>query len=218
MTRERLARLVGLVAFLALGSAAILARPADTTRGTALTFTLTDSAGRAHTERELQQSIAAVLFFITPDCPISQSYVPEMNRIADAYSARGIRFFAVQADLTATDAAVQQHVKEYGYRFPVLLDKRQLLVRRTGATVTPEAIVMTANGSVLYQGRIDNRVVSLGTTRPQATQHDLRNTLDAVLAHRPVPQPHTTAYGCLIAKTIEAPPQTSEHGGAVPPR
>jgi hypothetical protein len=42
--------------------------------------------------------------------------------------------------------------------------------------------------------------VSLGTTRPQATQFDLRNALDAILAHRPVVTPRTTAYGCLIAK------------------
>ncbi len=194
----RCAHLVGLAAFVALGNAAILARPAGGTA--AFTFTLADAAGRTHTERELKGASAAVFFFIMPDCPISQSYVPEMNRIADAYAVRGVRFFAVQADLAASDAAVQQHVREYGYRFPVLLDKRQLLVRHTGASVTPEAIVMTVDGSVLYQGRIDNRVVSLGTTRPQATDHDLRNTLDAILAHHAVPHPRTTAYGCLITR------------------
>jgi thiol-disulfide isomerase/thioredoxin len=176
------------------------AGPAELARLAPLSFRLADSTGAIHTERELTQTAAAVLFFITPDCPISQGYVPEMNRLADAYRSRGIGFFAVQADLTASEADVRRHVTEYGYRFPVLLDAQQQLVRRTGATVTPEAVVITAGGSVLYQGRIDNRIVSLGKKRPQATEFDLRDALDAVLAHRPVVHPRTTAYGCLISR------------------
>jgi peroxiredoxin len=163
-------------------------------------FRLADSNGTIHTERELQRAPAAVLFFMMPDCPISQGYVPEMNRIADTYAARGVRFFAVQADLTASAAAVRRHVSEYGYHFPVLIDPQQRLVRHTGVTVTPEAVVMTAAGSVLYQGRIDNRIASLGIKRPQATEFDLRNALEAVLMGHPVATAKTPAYGCLITK------------------
>jgi peroxiredoxin len=176
-------------------------RPTSSSRTPALSFRLADSNGTLHTEREMQRAPAAVLFFIMPDCPISQGYVPEMNRIAAAYESRGVRFFAVQADLAASAAAVRQHVSEYGYHFPVLLDPQQQLVRRTGVTVTPEAVVINPIGSVLYQGRIDNRIASLGTKRPQATEFDLRNALDAVLAGRPIARPKTTAFGCLITKT-----------------
>jgi hypothetical protein len=124
-----------------------------------------------------------------------------MNRIADGYAARGIVFFAVQADLTASLSTVRAHVAEYGYHFPVLIDPGQLLVRRTGATTTPEAIVITSTGSVRYQGRIDNRIARLGVNRPQATELDLRDALDALLAGRSIVNPRTTAYGCLIART-----------------
>jgi peroxiredoxin len=167
----------------------------------ALSFHLADSNGAVHTERELARVKAAVLFFIMPDCPVGQGYVPEMNRIADAYATRGVTFFAVQADVTASLATVRKHVAEYGYHVPVLIDPGQQLVRRTGATTTPEAIVITPAGSVLYQGRIDNRIARLGVQRPQATEFDLRNALDAVLAGRPIVNPRTTAYGCLIART-----------------
>src|SRR5262245_25307006 len=107
-----------------------------------LTFRLADSNGTIHTERELQRAPVMVLFFIMPDCPISQGYVPEMNRIADAYGSRGVKFFAVQADLTASLTAVRKHVAEYGYHFPVLVDPKQQLVRHTGATITPESFVL----------------------------------------------------------------------------
>ena len=140
------------------------------------------------------------MFFITPECPIGQGYVPEMNRIAQAYAARGVRFYAVQTDVSVADDDVRQHALEFGYQFPVLLDPRQLLVRHTGATVTPEAIVMAPSGNVLYAGRIDNRIASLGTTRVRVTVFDLRNALDAVLEGRRVEVPKTTAFGCFISR------------------
>ena len=67
---------------------------------------------------------------------------------------------------------------------PVLLDPKQLLVRLTGATATPEAAVLSNDGQLLYLGRIDNRVADFDKRRPAATESDLRNAIDAVLAAR----------------------------------
>lgn len=164
----------------------------------ALQFALRDTAGVEHTAHEWSQARAVVLFFVTTDCPLSNGYAPEMNRIEQAYKPRGVLFYAVQGDTTIPDAEVRQHAIDYGYRFPALLDPQQFLVRHTGATVTPEAVVLSPEGSVLYLGRIDNRVEDFGKTRIAATEFDLRDALDAVLAGRPVPHPHTRALGCAI--------------------
>ncbi len=51
---------------------------------------------------------------------------------------------------------------------------------------------------MLYLGRIDNRVEDFGKTRLQATEFDLRDALEAVLAGRPVAHPRTHAIGCAI--------------------
>ena len=161
-------------------------------------FSLRDTGGRTHTSASLRGARAVVLFFITPDCPISQSYVPEMNRIAEAYAARGLKVYAVQSDARVSDAEVRQHVREFGYTFPVLLDPEQTLARQTGATITPETAVMTPAGALLYRGRIDNRIVSLATRRLAATSFELRDALDAVITGRPVAVPRTTAFGCII--------------------
>ena len=165
-----------------------------------LTFRLADTAGVVHTERELTSAAAVVFFFLAPECPISQGYVPEMNRIAQAYAARGVRVFGVQSDLTASEAEVSRHVAEYRYGFPVLVDRRQLLVDRTGVTVTPEAVLMTRGGALLYRGRIDNRIVSLGVRRPEATRFDLRSAVDAALAGHTPSFTRTTAIGCSIVR------------------
>ena len=164
----------------------------------ALQFALRDTEGVEHHPNEWAQARAVVLFFVTTDCPLSNGYAPEMNRIEHAYAPRGVLFYAVQGDTTIPDEEVQRHAREFAYRFPALLDSRQILARHTGATVTPEAVVLSADGAVLYLGRIDNRVEDFGKTRVEATEFDLRDALDAILAGRPVPHPRTRALGCAI--------------------
>lgn len=161
-------------------------------------FRLRDTAGAVHTGAEWEGRKAIVLFFVTIDCPVGNSYVPEMNRIREAYAAKGVAVYGVQAETTVDDAAVVRYAHEFRYTFPLLIDPRQALVKLVNATVTPQAAVLTPAGKVLYLGRIDNRVEDFGKTRYQATHADLREALDAVLAGKPVPQPTTKSIGCAI--------------------
>jgi peroxiredoxin len=161
-------------------------------------FQLRDTRGAVHTDAEWGGAKAILLFFVTTDCPVANSYVPEMNRIHDAYAGRGVRVYAVQADSTVPESAVAAYAKDFRYGFPLLLDPRQQLVRLAGATVTPQAAVLAPDGRLLYLGRIDDRVADFGKQRPQATQADLREALDEVLAGKPVAHPSTKSIGCAI--------------------
>ena len=161
-------------------------------------FALQDVDGTVHRQDEWLNKRAVVIFFTTTDCPLSNSYVPEMNRLHKAYSSRGVAFYAVQSDTTIAASEVQRHAKEFGFSFPVLLDPRQVLVRLAEATATPEVAVLSNAGNVLYLGRIDNRVEDFDKRRSVVTQSDLRDSLDAVLAGKPVPHPRTPVVGCAI--------------------
>jgi peroxiredoxin len=161
-------------------------------------FRLRDTAGAFHTNTEWTGEKAILLFFVTTDCPVANSYVPEMNRIHDEYASRGVAVYAVQAEVTVPDAAVAKYAQEFRYGFPLLIDPRQDLVKLADASVIPQAAVLKADGSVLYLGRIDNRVEDFGKQRPRATRSDLRDALDAVLAGRAVPNPRTKSIGCAI--------------------
>lgn len=161
-------------------------------------FELRDTEGKSHTPAEWSSAKAVVLVFVTTDCPVANSYVPEMNRIHDAYAGRGVRMFAVQADVTIAPPEVARYARDYRYSFPLLLDPHQTLVKLANATITPQAAVLSPEGKVLYLGRIDNRVADFGSQRYQATEQDLREALDAVLAGRPVARPFTKSIGCAI--------------------
>ena len=161
-------------------------------------FHLRDTLGVVHTPAEWNGRKAILLFFVITDCPVGNSYVPEMNRIHEAYAARGVQVYAVQADPGVAAAEVAKYASTYRYTFPVLLDPAQTLVKHTGATVTPQAAVLSAEGKLLYLGRIDNRVEDFGKTRPRATENDVRNALDAVLSGKPVAHATTRSIGCAI--------------------
>ncbi len=166
--------------------------------GKAEPLVVTDANGRK--VRLLQDKTlgATVLLFVTNDCPITNSYAPEINRLLAAYTPKHIAFYLVYADPALSAKAVRVHLKEYGYSCQGLLDPAHILVKWTGASITPEAVLLDPNGKRLYKGRIDNRYIDFGNARYAATVHDLRDALDARLHGRPVAHATTTAVGCSI--------------------
>lgn len=161
-------------------------------------FHVQDTEGKVHTSAEWKGKKAILLFFVASDCPVSNSYVPEMNRIAQAYAARRVLTFAVLPGPDTTPAAAKGYAREYRFEFPVLLDQFQSLVRLAGATVMPEAAILSPGGDVLYRGRIDNRLADFGSQRRGATEHDTREALDAILAGRLPRVQFTRSIGCAI--------------------
>ena len=127
-----------------------------------------------------------------------------MNRLHKEYAPRNVAFYAVEVDTTIADVDIRKHAKDFGIEYPVLIDKRQTLVRLAGATATPEVAVFSSKGTVLYLGRIDNRVEDFDQRRNVVTEHNLRDALDAVLAGRPVPRAATKVVGCAIQLTNTA--------------
>jgi hypothetical protein len=144
------------------------------------------------------KSKAALVFFITDDCPISNRYAHEIRRICEAYAGRaGCTLDYIDPDLTP--AKVEKHLTEFGHgNYPAVIDTKHVLVKAAGADVTPEAAVIQPDGTIAYRGRIDNTYVTWGQHRNQATELDLKNALEQVLAGKPVTSPRTKAIGCYI--------------------
>lgn len=141
---------------------------------------------------------AVVVIFISTDCPISNAYAPEVNRIAAEYGPRGVAVRLVYADGDVTPASAQKHLADFSYTTTAVLDPEQKLAARLGAKVTPEAFVVSSAGSTVYRGRIDDLYPALGKRRQQATERELRAALDAFLSGKPVAKPVTEAVGCYL--------------------
>ncbi|MEP6962049.1 MAG: redoxin family protein [Acidobacteriota bacterium] len=161
-------------------------------------FDLRDTAGVRHTAQEWRNKKAVVVFFTMTDCPLSNGYVPEMNRIQARYSKQGVAVYAAHSDPFVADEAVKKHAGEYGFTFPVLLDSKMLLAKASGAIVVPEVAVFNAAGELQYLGRIDNRMEDITRRRNQATEFELRDALDALIAGKAPKVARAKAVGCSI--------------------
>jgi hypothetical protein len=156
----------------------------------------------SESEDDLNPVIAAVLIFVSAECPVSNRYAPEIQRLYKEFSPKGIRFTLVYPNPSDDAGVIAKHLSDYGLPTSVERDPNHLLVKKAQATVTPEAVVLDNTDRIIYKGRIDDRFVELGRERPAATRHDLRNALDALLAGKPVSPAQTQAVGCFIADMV----------------
>jgi len=159
-----------------------------------------DLAGRKADPLSETNGVATVLIFVSNDCPISNRYAPEIRRLEAAFGPRGVRFWMVHADPRETAAEITEHDRQFDLRIPALRDTDHFLMRLSHAEVTPTAAIFTPGRKLVYHGRIDDRVTDLQRERPEPTQRDLAEALEAVLSGKTVPTLETPAFGCFIPK------------------
>jgi hypothetical protein len=140
---------------------------------------------------------ATVFVFISTDCPLANSYAPEINRIYTEYSSKRIAFQSVYED-EVTARFAKAHARSYGYRFSGMVDTHHDFAATLGALVTPECVVVGPSAKILYRGRIDNTYASVSRRRGVTTIKDLRAALSAITKGEPVSVKETTAIGCAI--------------------
>lgn len=146
-----------------------------------------------------------VLIFVAHDCPMSNGYAPEIARLCKEFTTRGAAFRIVYAERALADRDAATHAKEFAFPCPAILDRELRLAARVGATMTPQAALLSPEGAVLYLGRIDDIYADYGKKRAQPAHRDLRDAIEAVLAGRAVPRPRTPTLGCHI--DFDAPPR-----------
>lgn len=139
-----------------------------------------------------------VIFFLDPECPVSNAYMREIKSIHADYVKKGVAFEAVFPVPTVKREDIRQFLLKYQSGIPGYQDPGLRKVKRYQATIMPEAVLTNAHGEILYRGAIDNWYYALGKNRAKATELYLRNALEAVLNGEIVVQSRTEAIGCVI--------------------
>ncbi len=161
-------------------------------------LTLSALDGSSYAPLDVKGKKAVVLFFISPYCPTSNTLIPEINKIIADYDAT-VTSYLVHSDKDVKQTDALQHTEMMQIKVPVLMDTERVLAKKMEAKITPEVVVLGAEGKVLYKGRIND--LYLGPTKKQrkATTKDLRDALDAIGTGKPVALPVTEAIGCKIS-------------------
>lgn len=158
-------------------------------------FTLPDTNGKSQSFNDLKGRNGTLVIFLSAQCPVVRSYVDRINQLAANYQAKGITFIGINSNSTESVEWVKLNAAEYNYKFPVLIDKGNVLADRLGATVTPEAYYFDAKNVLLYHGAIDN-----DRSGKAVSETYLKTAFDASLAGRPVAKAKANAFGCSIKR------------------
>ena len=158
---------------------------------------LTDLQGVLRHPLDVQAGHVAVIIWIGIDCPISNAYAPEINRLCKHYEGKAT-FYLIHDDSDITADDVKKHTHDFGFTCPVLIDKHHLFSKLLDAGVTPECAVIAPGGKMVYRGRISDLYYGLGQRRVKATTHELADAMDDVLAGRDVKVTRTKVVGCTI--------------------
>jgi peroxiredoxin len=140
---------------------------------------------------------AVVVVIVGTECPISNLYVVTLAEMHQKYSDKGVQILAVNSNDHDTFDEVAAHAKERKLPFPVLKDEDHSVVDALGASRTPEAFLLDADGVIRYTGRIDDQY-GYRYRRASPLHTELKDALDAVLAGKPVAVSKTKLEGCNV--------------------
>jgi hypothetical protein len=85
-----------------------------------------------------------------------------------------------------------------GKNIPIIEDSSYYWSKQYDAKITPEVVMIDSLNTIVYKGRIDNWPYAPGKKRKKATEHDLKNVLDAYLKGNAINVKYTKAIGCFI--------------------
>ena len=139
-----------------------------------------------------------VYTFLNTECPISQRYVRTLTDLQQRFAPSNIQFVAMFPLRSDSPKVIKRFQTDYKLSFSGHPDADAQLARHFKVRVTPEVVVMQADGHVVYQGAIDDWYVGLGKNRPEPSQRYLRDALDALAVGQSVTRTRTDAVGCLV--------------------
>ena len=158
-------------------------------------FTLLDLDGKEQSFDKLKGKNGAVLIWLSAQCPVVKAYNNRINAIAGDLKAKGINVIGINSNATESLDWVKSDAADVGYKFPVLIDKGNVLADKLGATVTPEVYYFNEKNVLLYHGAIDN-----DRSGKNPTNLYLRDASEAVLAGKEVATKKANAFGCTIKR------------------
>lgn len=156
-----------------------------------------DLSGHAVDPFHASSGRVVVLLFVRTDCPIANRYAPAIQEISAKYK-HDAEFYLVYPVKSETAEQVRKHLEEYGYQLTALRDPDYDLVRRAQTRVTPEAAVFSADGKLLYHGRINDWYAEFGRSRRAPTTQELVDAVASAIAGKPVAIATMPAVGCFL--------------------
>lgn len=160
-------------------------------------FKLADTSGAEKSLNDLKGKNGAILIFLSVQCPVVKGYDERIVKLAAAYQAKGINVIGINSNATESPEKVKTHHAEK-YKFPVLIDKGNVIADRLGANVTPEIFYLNEKNVLVYHGAIDN-----DRSGENVSTNYLSDAVESNLSGKAVAKTTANAFGCSIKRAAK---------------
>ena len=187
-----------------LVAGAVFALDAPPVGSAAPDFSLTDAKGKTHSLSQYKGKYV-VLEWFNPECPFVKKHYGSgnMQKLQEEYTGKGITWLTIdsnapgsEGNLTA-DAANKVMTGWKTHQTALLLDPEGKAGRAYGAKNTPNMVVISPEGKIVYEGAIDSKATPNPADIPSSTNY-VKVALDESLAGKPITTSTTKPYGCSV--------------------
>lgn len=193
-------RLLWAVALLVVGTATLLSAGVESGKP-APDFTFTDLAGKTQKLSDFRGKVV-VLEWLNPACPYVVRHYRSGNMQSTQTVAAADGAVWLQVNSTAMgdldpEKSVEWQKKQGVVATAYIRDQSGKLGRLFGAQTTPHCFVIGRDGTLAYQGAIDDQSQATQANTP-ASHNYVKAALEALKAGQAVEKATTQPYGCGV--------------------
>ncbi len=149
---------------------------------------------------DIKSAQGTLIVFMCNHCPYVIHVLPELIKIAQDYTSKGISFVAINSNdiISYPDDSPEKMcylVRNFSIPFPYLFDATQEIAKLYSAECTPDFSIFDGNMKCVYRGQID--ASRPGNKIPQSGS-DIRRALDYLLLNKKIFTNQIPSVGCNI--------------------
>jgi cytochrome oxidase Cu insertion factor (SCO1/SenC/PrrC family) len=193
-----------LTALASLIGTALFATDAPPVGSAAPDFSLADAKGKMHSLSQYKGKYV-VLEWFNPECPFVKKHYGSgnMQNLQKEYTDKGVIWLTIDSNATGTEGNLTP--EEAGkittswktHETALLLDPDGSAGQAYGAKNTPNMVIISPDGKIIYHGAIDSKATPNPADIPTSTNY-VKAALDQSLAGKSVSTPETKPYGCSV--------------------
>ena len=163
-------------------------------------FTLPDTTGADFT-LSAHRGSTVVLEWFNPDCPFVRYAYEDgpLAKMAQTWTDQGVVWVAVNSGKPGKQGTgAERNTKaraDWKMPAPVLLDESGSVGRTFEAKTTPQIVVINPEGTLVYNGALDNRPLGKGAGEVRSYAAEV---LAEVTTKGTAPYPRQKPYGCSV--------------------
>ena len=188
------------LAWLCLSAAAFAVRVGEQ----APEFSAVDSNGQSHSLSQYKGKFV-VLEWHNNGCPFTRKHYESgnMQTLQKQWTAKGVVWFTVISSAPGaqgyvTAAEENAYLKQMNASpTAALLDPQGTLGHLYNAKTTPEIFIIAPDGSLVYEGAIDDHPTPDASDIPNSKNY-VSIALTEAMTGKPVAEPSTRSYGCSV--------------------